>query len=86
MAVQSLKKHRHLKNCATVGTIMSGKVVSISTVRRVPKAPQASRGNSLLYMTLPDAETLRFWRLTADSPREFADRIAQFSRRMQELK
>ena len=38
----------------------------------------------MLHMTLPDEETLRFWKLTADSPREFADRVARFSRRMQE--
>ena len=63
---------------------MNLKVVSISKVRRVQEKPQVYRGNSVLYMTLPDEETLRFWKLTADSPREFADRVAQFSRRIQE--
>lgn len=73
-----------LESCATVSTVMSPKVVSISKGRRVPRQPRVSRGNSVLHMTLPDQETLRFWKLTADSPREVADRIARFSRRMQE--
>ncbi len=37
----------------------------------------------VLQMVLPDQETLEFWRATADSPQEFAGRIAKFSRRMQ---
>jgi len=73
-----------LESCVTVNAVMNPKVISISKGRRVPRELQASRGNSVLYMTLPDEETLRFWKLTADSPREFADRVARFSRRMQE--
>ena len=37
----------------------------------------------VLKITWPDAETLKFWRVTADDPQEFACRIAKFSRRMQ---
>ena len=37
-----------------------------------------------LQMFLPDQETLEFWRATADYPQEVADRIAKFSRRMQQ--
>jgi hypothetical protein len=35
-------------------------------------------------MVLPDQETLEFWRATADYPQEVADRIAKFSRSMQQ--
>ncbi|MGA2337629.1 MAG: hypothetical protein ABSG08_19830 [Terriglobales bacterium] len=38
----------------------------------------------VLQMFLPDQETLEFWRATADYPQEVADRIAKFSRRMQQ--
>src|ERR1035438_1712378 len=38
----------------------------------------------VLQMVLPDQETLEFWRATADYPQEVADRIAKFSRRMQQ--
>jgi len=38
----------------------------------------------VLQMVLPDPETLEFWRATADYPQEVADRIAKFSRRMQQ--
>ena len=39
---------------------------------------------SVLQMVLPDQETLEFWRATADYPQEVADRIAKFSRSMQQ--
>ena len=39
---------------------------------------------SVLQMVLPDRETLEFWRATADYPQEVADRIAKFSRSMQQ--
>jgi hypothetical protein len=38
----------------------------------------------VLQMVLPDQETLEFWRATADYPQEVADRIAKFSRSMQQ--
>jgi hypothetical protein len=38
----------------------------------------------VLQMVLPDQETLQFWRATADNPQEVADRIAKFSRSMQQ--
>jgi hypothetical protein len=38
----------------------------------------------VLQMVLPDPETLEFWRATADYPQEVADRIAKFSRSMQQ--
>jgi hypothetical protein len=38
----------------------------------------------VLQMVLPDQETLEFWRATADFPQEVADRIAKFSRSMQQ--
>lgn len=38
----------------------------------------------VLQMFLPDQETLEFWRATADYPQEVAERIAIFSRRMQQ--
>ncbi len=38
----------------------------------------------VLQMILPDQETLAFWRATADDPQEVADRVAKFSRRMQQ--
>ena len=74
------------QSCATVSTVMNPKVVSISQGPRVPRRPLISLGNSVLYVTLPDEETLRFWKATADSAREFAVRVALFSRRMQEWK
>src|ERR1019366_5453600 len=44
----------------------------------------ASRNFSRTAVVLPDEETLEFWRATADYPQEVADRIAKFSRRMQQ--
>jgi hypothetical protein len=38
----------------------------------------------VLQMVVPDQETLEFWRATADNPQEVADRIAKFSRSMQQ--
>jgi hypothetical protein len=38
----------------------------------------------VLQMVLPNQETLKFWRATADYPQEVADRIAKVSRSMQQ--
>jgi hypothetical protein len=35
-----------------------------------------------LAMSLPDQDTVTFWKMTADSPHEWAVRIAKFSRRI----
>lgn len=34
----------------------------------------------ILHMSLPDEDTMSFWRMTADDPREHVARIARFSR------
>jgi hypothetical protein len=38
-----------------------------------------SAPSKILHMSLPDEETLAFWKMTADDPREYAARIARFS-------
>lgn len=47
-------------------------------VENIGKKSSAPR--KILYMAFPDAQTLNFWKLTADDPREHAARIAKFSR------
>ena len=41
------------------------------------KPPEPSK---ILHMSLPDEETLAFWKMTADDPHEYAARIARFSK------
>jgi hypothetical protein len=47
-------------------------------VQNINKRSSAPR--KILHMALPDAETLAFWKMTADDAREYAARIAKFSR------
>lgn len=47
-------------------------------VQNIDKKSSAPR--KILHMSLPDEETLAFWKATADDPQEYADRITRFSR------
>jgi hypothetical protein len=65
----------------------SGDAQAVSApVQTIDSAPQLELDfrAPVLQMVLPDQETLEFWRATADNPQEVADRIANFSRRMQQ--
>lgn len=39
-----------------------------------------SEPSKILHMSLPDEQTLAFWKMTAEDTREYADRVAKFSR------
>src|SRR5437667_4152505 len=47
-------------------------------LEKIGKNPSAP--SKILHMSVPDDETLAFWRVTADDLNEYAARIARFSR------
>jgi hypothetical protein len=53
-----------------------------SSIPQAKAIKKTHRPLRTLPMSLPDQDTVTFWKMTADSPHEWAVRIAKFSRRI----